>query len=134
MIFFIFPGFTVVKDLTDFVSSPTAKPTSPSIWSDKASDEFSPAASSSIVDEQIEKSYATKEQMNGSAYDHSEEGSTRSPRSSSGRSTFESPFNSVQFGTHDMSPSSKGRHRYTSLFTIILLNATWNILMSNLNI
>ncbi|URE31096.1 EF hand family protein [Musa troglodytarum] len=104
-------GFTVVKDLMSVVDAASAEyPKSPSIWSDKASmDETSPVASYRNADGKNEKLYDMHEHMNGSAYDNSEEGLTRSPTGSPG-STLESPFNSTQFGMHDNSSRTKESH------------------------
>ncbi|CAL9776462.1 unnamed protein product [Musa acuminata subsp. burmannicoides] len=102
-------GFTVVKDLMSVDTASGEYPKSPSIWSDKASmDETSPVASSRNVDGKNEKLYDTHERMNGSTYDNSEEGLTRSPGSPG--STLESPFNSTQFGIHDNSSRTKESH------------------------
>ncbi|WOL16849.1 epidermal growth factor receptor substrate 15-like isoform X1 [Canna indica] len=109
-------GFTVTKDLTSgHVGTASAEePKSPPMWrGDVSTDEISPFASSLDVDGNNEKLYGEHEHINGSAYDYSEEGSTRSPTSrlsSPGRSTMESPFNSMQSGIHDTSPRTKIIH------------------------
>ncbi|XP_073112883.1 uncharacterized protein [Elaeis guineensis] len=107
-------GFTVAKDIGVEVENlvSASNPKSPTVWSDKAStDEFSPVASSSNANSKNEKPFSAGEQIteSGSAYDHSEEGLTRSP-GSPGRSTFESPSRSVQFDVHDISPHTKESH------------------------
>ncbi|XP_073101394.1 uncharacterized protein [Elaeis guineensis] len=104
-------GFMVVKDLGVEVENlvSATNPKSPTVWSDKAStDEFSPVGSSSNPNSKNEKLFSTSEQIteSGSAYEHSEEGSARSP-GSPGRSTVESPFRSAQFDVHDISPRTK---------------------------
>ncbi|XP_074582854.1 uncharacterized protein LOC141839091 [Curcuma longa] len=106
-------GFTVTKELPSVVVHTVVNgdPKSPSIWSDKASTEDnSPIASSFSVDGKIENLNGTHEHMNGSAYDNSEEGSTKSPTSSPGRSTFESPFNSTQFRVNEVSSHNNETH------------------------
>ncbi|KAG1355332.1 putative epidermal growth factor receptor substrate 15 [Cocos nucifera] len=89
-----------------------SSPKSPTVWSDKAStDEFSPVASSSNANSKNEKPFSASEHIteSESAYDHSEEGLTRSPGSPE-RSIFESPFRSAQFDVHDISPRTKESH------------------------
>ncbi|CAL9045379.1 uncharacterized protein LOC103985773 [Musa acuminata AAA Group] len=106
-------GFSIIKDLTSGVVNTvsTGEPKSPSIWDDKSSiDDNSPIASSQNVGGRNEKLDGINEHMNGLAYDNSEEGSTRSPTSSPGRSTMESPFNSTHFGIHDVLPHTKESH------------------------
>ncbi|XP_042470527.1 epidermal growth factor receptor substrate 15-like 1 [Zingiber officinale] len=106
-------GFTVTKELTSAIvnSVVNGELKSPTIWSDKASTEDnSPIASSFSVDGKIEKLNGIHEHMNGSAYDNSEEGSTKSPTSSPGRSTFESPFNSTQFRVNEVSSYNNETH------------------------
>ncbi|CAL9094914.1 unnamed protein product [Musa textilis] len=106
-------GFSIIKDVTSGVVNTlsTGEPKSPSIWDDKSSmDDNSPVASSQNVGGRNEKLDGINEHMNGLAYDNSEEGSTRSPTSSPGRSTMESPFNSTHFGIHDVSPRTKESH------------------------
>lgn len=107
----------VVKDLGVEVENlvSATNPKSPTVWSDKAStDEFSPIASSSITNSKNEKPFSTSEQIteSGSAYEHSEEGSARSPGSPG--STLESPFLSAQFDVHDISPRTKESYRYNT--------------------
>ncbi|WOL09753.1 actin cytoskeleton-regulatory complex protein PAN1-like isoform X2 [Canna indica] len=105
-------GFIVIKDLTSGAANTVVngEPKSPSIWSDKASTEETLPVASLNFDGKNEKLYGMHEHTNGSPYDNSEEGSTRSPTSSPGRSTLESPFNSTQFGIHEVSSHDKERH------------------------
>ncbi|KAJ6823339.1 epidermal growth factor receptor substrate 15-like [Iris pallida] len=95
-------GFSIAKELSvgaENVAEPAQK--SPSSWTEEAS----PFATSSHVYSNSGDRFAE----NGSAFDHSEDGSARSPPGSPGRYAFESPkeFHSP---IHDLSPHAKDSH------------------------
>ncbi|KAG1361086.1 epidermal growth factor receptor substrate 15 [Cocos nucifera] len=108
-------GFTIIKELTVEVENVVApaKPMPPTSQNDKTSkDEVSVVASSSDVDNKIEKPSTATERMadNESTYARSEDGSAKSPPGSPGRNAFDnlSEENHLrQSGVHDISPRAR---------------------------